>query len=151
MIILYRLPHEISPPCKIVAFHVPLVYYVTKPIFHQMQNLLFSVVTHTVNIVLYNKMEGLDEVEKFDLADDVIESLKISERKAKNRASAKRSKQRRLKRMEDLKAEYSRLKLLEAALAMYHEEVRENAKAVVFHVGEMERMVEDYRSRKTQN
>ena len=50
-----------------------------------------------------------------------------------------------------MKTEYSRLKLLEAALAMYHEEVRENAKAVVFHVGEMERMVEDYRSRKTQN
>jgi hypothetical protein len=95
-------------------------------------------------------MEGFGTVEKFDLADDVIELLRLSERKAKNRASAKRSKQRRLQRMEDLRAEYARLKLLDTALAIYHKEVRENAKAVVFHVGVMERILEKYKTRKTQ-
>ena len=86
-------------------------------------------------------MEGLNEIEKFDLADDVIESLKLFERKAKNRASAKCFREQRQKRMEDLKTEYSRLKLLEAALAIYREEAQLNAAAVVFHVGVMERII----------
>jgi hypothetical protein len=50
-----------------------------------------------------------------------------------------------------MKTEYSRLKLLEAALAIYREEVQLNAEAVVFHVGVMERIIVNHRTRKTQN
>ena len=53
------------------------------------------------------------------------------------------------KKLEDLRAEYERLTLLDTALAMYYKEMQENAKAVAFHVGVMERILEKYETKKT--
>ena len=52
--------------------------------------------------------------------------------------------------MEDLRAEYARLTLLDTAMAIYYKKVRENVEAVVFYVGVMERILEKYKTRKTQ-
>ena len=81
------------------------------------------------------KMESSATSDKFELADDVVKLLKHSERQVKNRASARRSKQRQQKKLEDLRAEYERLTLLDTKLAMYYKELRENTKVVAFAWG----------------
>ena len=67
-------------------------------------------------------------------------------RTTKNRVSARRSKQWKQKKLEDLRAEYARLTLLDTALSMYYKEVQENAEAVAFHVGVI---LEKYEMKKT--
>ena len=93
-------------------------------------------------------MEG-SATDKFNLAEDVVKLLKHSERQVKNRASAKRSKQRQQEKMEDLRTECERLTLLDNALAFQYKELKENAKAIAFNVGVMERFLGKHESKKT--
>ena len=82
-------------------------------------------------------MEG-SATDKFNLAEDVVKSLKRSDRQVKNRASAKRSRQRQQERMEDLRTECERLMLLDDALALQYKGMMENAKAIAYDLGVME-------------
>ena len=82
-------------------------------------------------------MEG-SAADKFNLAEDVVKSMKHSDRQVKNRALAKRSRQRQQEKMEDLRTECERLTLLDNALALQYEEMKENVKAIAFDVGVME-------------
>ena len=78
--------------------------------------------------------------------------MKQSERQVKNRASARRSKQRKQKKLEDLFAGYERLTLLDTTLHSYVLErvAGENAKVVSFNVGVMERFLGKHETKKTQ-
>ena len=82
-------------------------------------------------------MEG-SATDKFNLAEDVVKSLRRSDRQAKNRASAKQSRQRQQERTKDLCTECERLTLWDDALAKQYEGMMENVKALASDVREVE-------------